>query len=254
MNTSTPETIQMFWASGSLSTLERLSIASFLANGHAVHLYTYGLTGPVPAGTTLLDAGSVLPETECRSLGSDEGFGSLAPFSNRFRYKLLLEKGGVWSDSDIIAVKPLSFLSRQEYFFATEYSAPEAQGKPFGTEINSCMIKVPPGSALMRDCLQRAEAINADKAGWGATGVLLVREAVARHNLGAHAGPPNWVSPVPFWEFTRLLQDLHTLPSDCHAIHFYNEMFRRNFFDKDARYEPHCVYERLKAHYLKNIQ
>jgi hypothetical protein len=43
--------IQGLWVGGELSVIERLSTASFLENGHRVHLYTYeGVTG-APEGT-----------------------------------------------------------------------------------------------------------------------------------------------------------------------------------------------------------
>jgi len=40
------------------------------------------------------------------------------------------------------------------------------------------------------------------------------------------------------------------LPANAHAVHFYNEIWRRNFLDKNADYDPLSLFERLKAHYL----
>jgi hypothetical protein len=43
--------------------MERLSIASFLANGHDYHLYVYGEIENVPPGTVLKAADEILPKS-----------------------------------------------------------------------------------------------------------------------------------------------------------------------------------------------
>jgi hypothetical protein len=57
-------TISMFW-SGPLSAMERLSMASFVANGHPVDLYSYGELAALPDGVRLRDAADILPASEC---------------------------------------------------------------------------------------------------------------------------------------------------------------------------------------------
>ena len=46
----TNHVIQGLWIGSELSMLERLSIASFLDNGHDYHLYTYGDVRGIPDG------------------------------------------------------------------------------------------------------------------------------------------------------------------------------------------------------------
>ena len=41
------------WVGDTLSTMERLSIASFLAQGYEYHLYVYQTVSNVPRGTIL---------------------------------------------------------------------------------------------------------------------------------------------------------------------------------------------------------
>src|SRR3954451_19785346 len=55
------EVIQTLWIGPELSTLERLSLRSFLAHGHEVCLYTYGEVRGVPAGGAVRDAAEILP-------------------------------------------------------------------------------------------------------------------------------------------------------------------------------------------------
>ena len=242
--------IQMLWIDGPLSNLERLAIASCIRNGHPVHLYTYGSPGNAPAGTTILDAGEILAYDPDSSVRGSSGYGSLAPFSNRFRYKLLFERGGIWCDTDVVLLKPLTFAAEMEHFFATEFDVEQAGSDKLAIRASSCAMRVPAGSELMKECYEEAMAINPNHAGWGATGIQVLRKQLERRQLGESLLHPNVICPVPFWDIAKLLTGLHTLPAESHAIHFYNEMLRRNFFDKNGTYEPHCVYERLKAYYL----
>ena len=97
-------TIQMFWYGAPLSRLERLSVASFLANGHAVDLYAYDDIGAVPHGARMLDAARILPRD---ALFRHRRTGSVGLFSDWFRYRLLFERGGIWADCDMVCLQPL---------------------------------------------------------------------------------------------------------------------------------------------------
>jgi hypothetical protein len=59
----TNKIIQGLWIGPELSTLEQLSIASFLQNGHDYHLYVYDEPKNVPVGTLIRDAGEILPSS-----------------------------------------------------------------------------------------------------------------------------------------------------------------------------------------------
>ena len=100
--------IQMFWHGLPLSRIERLSMISFLRNGHAVHLYVYDEPAGVPPGVVLKDAGEILPRS---SLFFHRRNRSVAHFSDWFRYRLLFERGGLWSDADMICLKPFDYES-----------------------------------------------------------------------------------------------------------------------------------------------
>src|SRR5687768_4377244 len=105
--------IQSLWIGKSLSVMERLSISSFLKNGHPFHLYVYEAVKGIPEGVTIKDASDVLPTDKIFI-----SFDSYAHFSDIFRYKLLLEKGNYWVDTDIICMKP--FTRSTDYVFASE--------------------------------------------------------------------------------------------------------------------------------------
>jgi hypothetical protein len=97
-------TIQSLWIGERLSTIERLSIQSFLTNGHEYHLYVYSDVGEVPSGVVLKDASSIIPRD-----GIFTTRGSLSIFSDWFRNELLFARGGYWVDLDVVCLRPLHF-------------------------------------------------------------------------------------------------------------------------------------------------
>ncbi|MCI0557088.1 MAG: hypothetical protein MN733_01225, partial [Nitrososphaera sp.] len=95
--------IQGLWIGPELSVMEQLSIASFLLNGHEYHLYLYDELENIPFGTLIKDASEILPSS---SIFQYKRRPTYAGFANFFRYKLLLERGGWWADTDTICLKP----------------------------------------------------------------------------------------------------------------------------------------------------
>src|SRR5262245_47817989 len=95
-------TIQMFWHGPPLSRLERLSMKSFLKNGHRLDLYVYDEPQSVPAGVHLKDASEILSR-DC--LFAHKRTGSVGLFTDWFRYRLLLDRGGIWADADVICLR-----------------------------------------------------------------------------------------------------------------------------------------------------
>ena len=89
--------VQSLWIGDRLSTLERLSVCSFLANGHEYHLYVYDDVINVPSEVSIKDANEILPQSELFKVN-----GSLALFSDWFRWELLLRSGGIWVDMDLV--------------------------------------------------------------------------------------------------------------------------------------------------------
>lgn len=242
--------VQMLWVRGALSTLERLSIASHLQNGHPVRLFSYEAIPNLPEGTIWEDARAILPESAVFANPSPEGFGGLTVFANFFRYHLLLQRGGIWSDCDSVCLKPLAFATDMEYFFATE-RAPGAQNtEKLEVTAASCVIKAPPGSAVIARSLEIAEAKDLPTAPWASTGPRALHQAVTELGLTRFMVNPEIFCPIDWWRIPTLISGATLLPGNAHAVHFCNEMWRRNFFDKNASFDPLSLYERLKNHYL----
>ena len=221
--------------------MEQLSIASFLLNGHEYHLYVYEEIVNAPKGTVLEAAHRILPES---AIFQYRNHPSHAGFSNFFRYKLLLRKGGWWADTDVVCLKPLVFQS--PYVFASE----RAHGRSVPT---TAVIKAPPGSEIMafnwhicNSCVDPAGVV------WGEHGPKLMAKAIAKFGLERFVQDAQVFCPLAYDEWSALLLpgDPDTFRQNSHAIHLWNEMWRRERRDKEGSYAPESLYEQLKAIFL----
>lgn len=227
--------VQSLWIGPRLSAMERLSLASFVRHGHAVHLYTYGDVEGVPDGVVLRDGREILP---AERIFVYRDYPSVSGFSNFFRYKLLLERGGWWVDTDMVCLAPLVFSG--EHVFASEVS----RGGQF---VTTGAIKAPIGSAAMALAWELCEAKNPAELKWGETGPSLLADVIARLGLEALVQPPPVFCPLSYPEWQRVLDaEPPELPAEAVTLHLWNEMWRRNGCDKDAAQDPACLYERLK--------
>jgi mannosyltransferase OCH1-like enzyme len=232
--------IQGLWIGPELSVMEQMSIGSFLLNGHEYHLYVYDEPKNVPAGTVVRDAREILPASR---IFQYKHFPTYAGFANFFRYKLLLERGGWWADTDAICLKPFDFL--RPHVFATEI----CNGREV---VTSGIIKAPKGSPAMAYAWDVCQTKEPDKLGWGETGPRLMGEAVERFSLGKYREPSHVFCPVDYLNWRRVLEpDWNAaLHERSYAIHLWNEKWRAAGQDKNGRYHPDCLYERLKERYL----
>lgn len=232
--------IQGLWIGPELSLLEQLSIASFLRNGHEYYLYVYDEPRNIPAGTTVKDANQILPGS---SIFQYREYASYAGFANFFRYKILLEHGGWWADSDTICLRPFDF--PEEYVFSSELCD--------GRQVINCgVIKTPRGSPVMAYAWEVCRKKDPQKLNWGETGPRLMGEAVTRSSLEQHVKPYTFFCPLSYSDWSRVLEpETHDLLNGGnYAIHLWNEMWRKVNQDKNARYPDTCLFEKLKRNNL----
>ena len=240
--------VQMLWIGGPLSTMERLVLTSWLANGHEVHLYTYGKPANAIKGLHICDAREIIPEhADFKNL---TGGHRLVRFSDLFSFTLLHKLGGIWAGIDVVCLKPLDFAAGMDTFFATEI-VPAQPGDEGNVRVRAsgCVMKAPAGSALMLNCLETAK-ISGDSSDWASTGPMLLHGAIEKHQLTAVLLNPNLFCPVPFWNTIGLITGITVLPPESYGVNLWNESWRRNFFDKNAHFQPHSLFERLKTYYL----
>lgn len=236
--------IQSLWVGKRLTAMEILSIRSFLYHGHDYRLYVYEPVVNLPDGAIACDASEILPAS---SIFQYTDFKSYAGFSNFFRYKLLLERGGWWVDTDIVCLRPFDFT--KPYVFASEITKS-------GAVPASAVIKCPPDSAAMayawRVCASKEPALLK----WGETGPKLVAEVIGRFSLEAFLHPPAVFCPVSChdWE-TLVVPGMRLgLGEASYSIHLWNEMWRYYGRDKDGSHPSTSIYGRLQHTYCSSCQ
>ncbi|HWN11944.1 MAG TPA: glycosyltransferase [Pyrinomonadaceae bacterium] len=235
----TNRVIQGLWIGPGLSVMEQLSIASFLGNGHEYHLYVYDALKNIPTGTVVRDANEILPSAKIFQYREQKSY---AGFANFFRYKLLLERGGWWVDTDTICLKPFDF--PEDHIFATEICR--------GSEVvTSGLIKAPTGSRVMAYAWDVCQTKKPELLSWGETGPRLMGEAVSEFSLEKNVKPHQTFCPLGFAEWDRVLLPNENIDlEDSYAIHLWNERWRATGQDKDQEYSQDCLYEQLKRRYL----
>jgi len=236
--------IQGLWIGPQLSVMEQLSIASFLSHGHEYHLYVYGEMKSVPARCVIKDANEILPSERVFQYRQ---YPSYAGFANFFRYKLLLERGGWWADTDVICLKPFDF--SDAHVFASEIVSE--------TEvIASAILKAPAKSEAMAYAWDICQSKQPENLVWGETGPRLVAEAVKKFSLEKFQQPAGVFCPIGYADWRKVIDPDAQLRFDesTRAIHLWNEMWRDSGQDKNAAYDPGCLFEQLKQKYLRHPQ
>jgi hypothetical protein len=231
--------LQSVWVGPRLSTMQQLCIESYLQNGHPFHLYVYEDVVGVPAGTRVLDANEILPASRIFQYYEHASY---AGFANFFRYKLLLESGGWYTDTDVVCLRPFDVDS--EYVFAS-------QGIHTPRMVNCNVMKVPPGSEIMGRAWDACRAMDTSTLRWGVSGPELTNRLVGECSLDRFVQPPEVFNPIDFPDWDSCIDGAAHLDFGpvTRGVHLWNEMWRRSARDKDAVYPADCLYERLKRRY-----
>lgn len=212
------ETVNGLWIKGPLSALEWLTILSFQQHGFRFQLWTYEpSTIHAPSFTIVKNAADILPKEALFSYAHTNRYGhgkdSYAGFSDIFRYKLLYERGGIWTDMDITCLQP--FEIPDDYFFRYHHKA--------GAVGN--FMKCPSNSELMKWCYEEAtKKIDKDNKDWMLP-ISILNEGIQHFKLS------NYIHKISnndsFPEVLRLLSSSATLPADWKLIHWMHEEWRR---------------------------
>jgi hypothetical protein len=223
------EIIQSLWIGRPLSLIEQLSITSFLGKGYEYHLYCYKKIEGIPHGVIVRDAAEILPASEIFYYPRGAGRGSVAAFANLFRYKLLLERGGWWMDTDMVCLRRLDFA--EPVVFA-------GQRVPGGTQATNSAIKLPQGHAVSRQCHEAASREDRKKMSWGKTGPFLLDRVVEENGLRQSVKAPEFFCPLDYWEWESLLAGnpdslARLMTAETRTVHLWHEQWRRAGIELD---------------------
>lgn len=228
------------WIGPQLTAMELITIRSFQEHNCEFHLWHYGTfnLNTVPSDVVLENANEIIPENqiffypEDGPIDKDFGKGSYAGFSDIFRYRLLWEHGGWWTDMDITCLKEPDF--KNEYVFRTHGRLPMVGN----------IMKCPPKSPLMKRCHQTAiREITKDNDLWEKPIAILVNNV---QELGLHKYIHDLANKDYWPKIKHLYEDAEQEPpSEWYFVHWMNAVSRTkpchrdSFFAKLAR-RYHC--------------
>jgi hypothetical protein len=254
----------MFWHGPALSRVERMCMASFGAHGHCVQLHAYRPLDNIPAGVQIVDARQTLAE---RSLFVHAKTGSMAAFADWFRYRVLLANGGIWSDTDVVCLRPIDFAQTEIYAWEDRHQINNAilglpAGHPLAAWMAECceqpnrFLPYDDGRTKRRKWLRRWVLGNRrGNVKWGEHGPRGFTNA-ARYLGYCERALPSWhFYPIHYrdWHqvFDCTLADPQALLANSSALHLWNEMMRRRpGFDKNGRFPADSLFEQLCRRYL----
>lgn len=221
------KTIRSFWH-GPITLYEKLCICSYLHHGHSIEIYSYHPLD-LPIGAISKDAAEILPQSAIFYFSEGPGKGSVAGFVDLFRYKLIYEKGGIWTDLDILCLKSYEDLPESFLVYQEEVNHPHAIGTGvFGFTKKSDLCLKLFNEALCFD----------EKSNWGDAGPLL---ATRLYNEGPHEDI-SVLSKDTFYAISyqdalslglvEQYKRCELLTINSHGSHWWNEIWRRSHIPK----------------------
>ncbi|WP_162806533.1 hypothetical protein [Sphingosinicella terrae] len=233
------------WIGPALGRVERACLRSALRHGHSVTLYCYSEPQGVPEGVTVADAAEILPESRIIRHRS----GSVALFSDLFRYHLLARGLGTWIDTDVYVVRPI------------DQARPHLFGHQSVNVLNGAVLRLPADSLMLAALLdlfeerdvpdwlsaEEREAAAARLLAYGRTGLALMPWGTAgpdaitalAHRFGVYdqALPQQAFYPAHVSQSRWLLDPTNRLEDavlpDTMAIHLWSNLIR-NWKDQPA--------------------
>jgi hypothetical protein len=228
--------LNSLWIGRTLPVLQRLCLASAVATGARVRLFTYEPVEGIPPGVEVTDANQILGFDKMIRHRESQ---SVALFSDRFRYEILAKALGAWIDTDLLFLK-----------------APTEDGECLlGWEdeklIGSAFIWIKPGHPLIDDLRRFAaddylippwlptgrrtslffakllgRAKHVSDLDWGVIGPDLLTWLLQTNNMLPQARPKSVFSPLP-WEDRHRISDGHfdwraLMKPETVCVHLWN--------------------------------
>ena len=261
--------VQGLWIGPKLSKIELACIQSYLKHGHQFHLYAYHPYENLPEGAILKDANEIILEKDIFTYEKGPGKGSYAAFANLFRYKLLVERGGWWSDMDFICLSPLPEPSKM--FIAAEWKQKSSLWSgalrtrltklefggldiPFLKNIlnkrkpSNNLLFCRPGEKLMKRAYELAVASRNDELEWGQTGPDLMNRLLDQEGYSATTiiGDPRIFQPIGGYQIDLIFQPYSKVQfRQAKTLHLYNELWRRQGRSKTGPFPENSIVKRL---------
>lgn len=178
-----------FWHGGPLSLYESACLSSFVNAGARVRLFAFDARLDVPAGVERCDASAYGDVAETQHYSQGPHRGSLAAFSDIFRYRLLADSPGWWFDTDVMCLQPAGRFSD-----LVKHGPGLLMGEESVGQVNGAVLHIADPS-IAKALLCAAEQHGLTFA-WGAIGPRLLARYATHHPEQVQILPPAHFYPV----------------------------------------------------------
>jgi hypothetical protein len=241
-----------FWHGPALSLYEEACLSSFVRQGIAVRLHTFNLQLPVPEGVVLVDANALAQPEEVLAYTQGGQVGSIAAFTDIYRYRVLAQEAGWWFDTDVFCLKG------PEYYQALEA---QSKGMLIGFEekdkVNGAVMYIScPAIARELELLANAKG---KVFAWGEIGPTLVTKYLATHPEYVTTVNEQYFYPIHYLEVARFFRPADKIgcvrdADNAVCVHLWNEFLRRwripkNILPCKGSYLAE-LFERVDAHVM----
>lgn len=221
--------VNFFWRGNSFTYLHRLTLLSHVAVGHRCIMWLSGLD---PKSEFWINN---ISEIEIRNADDiidvttflEEG-GNLKTASDLWSFSFLWQHGGIYSDTDAMAIKPWP---------TNEWIAVSCDKQHPRERLSIGVMAAPPQHEVFSNCIAQI------KHDWGNVGVF----ADAYKDFFGHTNSTHddkLFYPFRWQDWNTLLTDIE-IP-DVYSIHLYHTMFERNNMIKNKEdYNPNTLIGRL---------
>jgi hypothetical protein len=232
-----PHQVHGLWIGSELGPMQLLTIRSFQHHGFIFNLWTYDPNIGNGTDAVIRNANDIIPEQRVfryRDNGCIDvpfGRGSCAGFSDMFRYRLLYEHGGWYTDLDVTCLREPDFDT--DYVFRDHWLLP-AVGN---------IMRCPPKSEVMRLSYELcSKAVTEENDDWHKPVRILCR-FIKQQNLShfVRRGICNLDDSLEIT--TRFLQADEQIPPEWYFLHWCNAI-------NGCQHSENSTYAKLLKHYL----
>jgi hypothetical protein len=102
----------------------------------------------------------------------------------------------------------------------------------------------------MRLCIENFKKIDIENAEWGETGPRLLSASINNLHLNKYIKRPNVFCPIDYWNIKSLIDGSGKMPKNSHALHLWNEEWKREGISKLGIFDENSLIECLKREFI----
>ena len=209
-----------FWYGSELGELEKLCIDSWIKNGYEFHLWIYDDI-EVSNGVVVENANHIVSFNQYFTYNEGHSKGTPVAFSNLFRAQLLYQRGGLYTDLDVLCLKPYDFNKR--FVFS------EQGDNIHPYHVATCILYTKEaGESFFDDWSDWIIAKKNKTITHGDLGPNLFTKLITLYNLKEYVLPKEHFCPVD-WESYK---GIFNYRGDSYGIHLFSSMWDEDDYKK----------------------